>query len=139
VASDKPLFWKVFDAVDRVVAPRAEEIVRSGAFLGGLGLAARAQAGVRRRVEERTRGLWHLVNLPAGTDVARLRREVAALDRELRRMATTLERATPERQRTEEDTDAVDPRGSGNGRAPRARGAAGPRPAGRRAQRAPRP
>jgi hypothetical protein len=107
--------------------------VCSGAFLGGLRLAARVQAGARRRVEARTRALWHLLHLPAGTDVARLRCEVAALGRELHRMSATLERALADLEASEEVPDADDPRRPGNGRAVPARRAAGPRPPGRRA------
>ena len=128
--SGKPLLWKVFDAVEGAVAPRLEEAVRSDAFLGGLGLAARAQAAAKRTVEARARAIWHLVNLPAGSDVARLRREVAALDRELRRVSVSLDRALARQQPPEEVPNADAPRGPGNGRGP------GSHSPGRRAQRA---
>ena len=110
---DKPLFWRAFDAAERAVGPRLEEAVRSGPFLDALGVAARVQARARRDVERRSRRLWHLVNLPAASDVAHLRRQVAQLDRELRRVTAALERVDGE-------ADADGP---------------GPRPARRRAQR----
>ena len=31
--------------------------------------------------------VWHLVNFPAGTDIAQLRAQIGALDREVRRLA----------------------------------------------------
>src|SRR5919199_2963277 len=99
----KPVFWRVFDKAEAVVAPRLEDAVRSDAFLGALGLAARAQARVPREVERRSRRLWHLVNLPAGSDVRHLRRQVAELDRELGRMSIALERALAEQGEGEED------------------------------------
>jgi hypothetical protein len=126
----KPVFWRVFDRAEEAVAPRLEEAVRSEAFLGALSLAARAQARVRRDVERRSRRLWHLANLPAGSDVTHLRRQVAELDRELRRMSVALERALAEREGGGED--------HGDGPAQPGR-RAGSRPAGRRAQRAARP
>jgi hypothetical protein len=92
VPGDKPLFWKAFDAAERAVGPRLEEAVRSGPFLGALGAAAQVQAKVRRDAERRSRRVWHLVNLPAASDVAHLRRQVAHLDRELRRVTAALER-----------------------------------------------
>ena len=110
---DKPLFWKAFDAAERTVGPRLEEAVRSGPFLEALGVAARVQSRVRSDVERRSRRLWHLVNLPAASDVAHLRRQVAQLDRELRRVTAALER-------TEGDEGDDGP---------------GPRPARRRAER----
>jgi len=136
VPPDKPLLWRAFDAAEKAIAPRLEDAVRSGAFLQGLGLAARAQARLRRDLEARSRRIWHLVNLPAGSDVTRLRRQVAELDRELQRVTTTLERVLAERRRPEEEEgDADDARGADR-RPARARRAAGPRPAGRRTQRA---
>jgi hypothetical protein len=84
-------------------------------------------------VKDSARGLsaraWHLVNLPAGSDVSRLRAQIGALDREVRRLGLQLE---AERRRngarTEEaDADRAEPAGG-----PR------PRPARRGAQRPPR-
>jgi hypothetical protein len=36
--------------------------------------------------------LWHLMNLPAGSDLQRLRIQVGALDREVRRLSLQLDR-----------------------------------------------
>ena len=70
--------------------------MRSGAFLERA-RPRRPRPGGRARgaVEARSRRLWHLVNLPAGSDVARLRRQVAELDRELRRRRRAAARARP--------------------------------------------
>ncbi|MBV9196711.1 MAG: hypothetical protein JO168_21435 [Solirubrobacterales bacterium] len=99
----KPLFWRVFDKAEEVVAPRLEDAVRSDPFLAALGLGARARARLRRDVERRSQWLWHLVNLPAGSDVTHLRRQVAELDRELRQVSIALEHALAERRRDEVD------------------------------------
>jgi hypothetical protein len=98
----KPLFWRVFDKADALVAPVLEEAIRGEAFLATLSLAARARAFGRREIERRTRWMWHLVNLPAGSDVTRLRRQVAELDRELRHISVALEHALASRQREED-------------------------------------
>jgi hypothetical protein len=113
VPSDKPLWWKAFDAAERALAPRVEGAVRSDPFLDALGLAARAQSRVRRDLEARSRAIWHLVNLPAGSDVRRLRRQVADLDRELRQVSMQLQQALAERPEgnDKEEHDAVDSRG----------------------------
>ena len=51
--------------------------------------------GVRRAVSDGVNGVaarvWHLVNLPAGTDVHRLRKQIGALDRDVRRLTLQLE------------------------------------------------
>ena len=50
---------------------------------------------VRRAVGDGVNGVaarvWHLVNLPAGTDVHRLRKQIGALDRDVRRLSLQLE------------------------------------------------
>jgi hypothetical protein len=145
-AAGKPLWRRAFDAAEGPLGARLEELVRTGAFSEAIGLAARTRAGLQRALDSRTSRVWHLLNLPAASDVTRLRRQVAALDHELRRLTLELEHARrqaaagggerPNADRDEEAPDAGDPAGE---RAARPRRPAGPRPAGRRAQRAPRP
>jgi hypothetical protein len=132
--ADAPLLWKLFDGAEQAVAPRLEGLVRTAGFARALGLAARSQAAVRHGLEARSRRLWHLVNLPAGSDVAHLRRQIALLDRELREVRRALERAEA-RQSSKEEDDGPTPGPAG---ASRTRRAAGPRATGRRAQRPPR-
>jgi hypothetical protein len=73
------------------VAPRAEALVRSGQFA----TVTAAISGVRRAVGNGVNAVsarvWHLVNLPAGTDLQRLRVQIGALDRDVRRLSLQLE------------------------------------------------
>jgi hypothetical protein len=131
----KPLFWRAFDAAERALGPRLEDAARSAAFLDALGVAARVRARLRRDLERQSRRVWHLINLPAGSDLTRLRRQVAELDREVRQVNTALERALARQDQREEDEDADVARGAQRG-PPRARRAAGTRPPGRGTQRA---
>jgi uncharacterized membrane protein YciS (DUF1049 family) len=41
--------------------------------------------------------LWHLINLPAGTDVQRLRVQIGALDRQVRRLTLQLDQLASQR------------------------------------------
>jgi len=79
------------------VAPRAESLVRTPSFAVGVTLARRAQNLARESARGLTARAWHLVNLPAGSDVSRLRAQIGALDREVRRLSLQLE---TERRRT---------------------------------------
>ena len=130
--TEPPLWRQAFDAVERQVTPRAEELVRTEAFTVGAALTRRAVTLARGSARDLTARAWHLLNLPAGTDVSRLRAQVGALDREVRRLTLQLEaaRRETERRHTPEETDA-DSAQSPDG--PR------PRPARRRAQRPARP
>jgi hypothetical protein len=130
--STPPRWRQAFDTAERAVAPRAEQLVRTPAFSLGAALVRRAQTLVRGSARDLTARAWHLVNLPAGSDIGRLRAQIGALDREVRRLGIALEAerrrtaTTPIRSTTTEDPDAE-----------RAHPADGPRPRAprRRAQR----
>ena len=106
--TEPPRWRQAFDAVERRVTPRAEEVVRSEAFAVGAALTRRAVTVARGSARDLTARAWHLLNLPAGTDVSRLRAQVGALDREVRRLTLQLEAARRETERrgTPEESDA---------------------------------
>ena len=138
-----PLWRQAFDAVERRVTPHAEEFVRTETFAVGAALARRAVTLTRDTARGATTRFWHLIDLPAGTDVSRLRAQVGALDREVRRLTLQLEnrqletrqleirQLESERPRTApEETDAASAQPADGPR---------PRPARRRTQRPARP
>jgi hypothetical protein len=92
-----PLWRQAFDAAERVVTPRAEELVRTEYFALGTALVRRARNLAGTSVQGLSARVWHLVNLPAGSDISRLRTQIGALDREVRRLTLQLE---SERRRT---------------------------------------
>jgi hypothetical protein len=145
--TESPLWRQAFDAAEKRVTPHAEKLVRTPAFALATALARRSQATARGTVRGLTARAWHLVNLPAGSDVSRLRAQVGALDREIRRLTVQLE---TERRRTERADNRTSTRTSsptngpaGGRRATEERDADGAqpaddpraRPAGRRTQR----
>ena len=82
----KPLWRRTYDAVERPVGSRLEVAVQTEQFADVAGLLVRTRAELGRRVERTTRRALHRVNLPAASDVARLREQVTALDRSVRRL-----------------------------------------------------
>jgi hypothetical protein len=86
-----PLWRQAFDKAERAVAPRAENLVRTEYFALGTALVRRAQNLAGRSVQGLTARAWHLVNLPAGSDISRLRAQIGSLDREVRRLTLQLE------------------------------------------------
>ncbi|HET6392493.1 MAG TPA: hypothetical protein VFG13_06700 [Blastococcus sp.] len=127
-----PLWRQAFDAAERAVAPRAENLVRTEYFSLGVALARRAQTLAGRSVQDLTARAWHLVNLPAGSDVSRLRTQIGALDREVRRLTIQLE--SERRRARPADTTPTPTEASDADDAQPADGAR-PRPARRRTQR----
>ncbi len=133
-----PLWRQAFDAAERAIAPRAEDLVRTESFSLATALLRRAQTVAGRSVQDLSARAWHLLNLPAGSDISRLRAQIGSLDREVRRLTIQLEQ---ERRRgsasrpgsshptpgpTTEDSDADGAQPADGAR---------PRPARRRAQR----
>jgi hypothetical protein len=130
--SDAPLWRQAFDAVEKRVTPPAEELVRTPGFAVGVALVSRARSTARGAARGLTARAWHLLNLPAGSDVSRLRSQVGSLDREVRRLTVALEneRRTASTTRSDRD-DLEEPHAHGAQPADGAR----PRPARRRTQR----
>ena len=81
-----------WSAIERELSPRAEKLVETSEFRRAVGILVGVNAFARRRAAAAAGGVWHLLNLPTGSDVARLRRQVGALDREIRRLSLELER-----------------------------------------------
>jgi len=118
----KPLWRRAYDAVERPVGSRLEEAVQTDVFadVAGLLMWTRAEAG--RRVERTTRSVLHRVNLPTASDVVRLREQVSALDRSVKRLDDSLRRSAAQAAAGGEDRGTDDRTGRAAGaRAPRRR------------------
>ena len=88
-----PLWRRAYDTADRVVTPRLEELVRTPGFAQGAALLRRVEALTRSAARDVSARGWHLLNLPAGSDVHRLRAQIGQLDREVRRLTVRVENA----------------------------------------------
>jgi hypothetical protein len=86
-----PLWRRAYDLADRVVTPRLEELVRTPGFAQGAALLRKAEALSRSAARDVSARGWHLLNLPAGSDVHRLRAQIGQLDREVRRLTVRVE------------------------------------------------
>lgn len=113
---DKPLWRKAYDAVERPVGSRLEQVVQTEQFADAAGLALRLRAEVNRRIERTTRSLLHRVNLPAATDVARLREQVSDLHRTVRRLDDVLREERAQLQSLGEGQGGEGQGGKGQGR-----------------------
>lgn len=101
--AEPPALWRqAFDTAEKFVAPKLESVVRTDQFAQATALGLRAQAALTRRANEVAAKVWHLVNLPAGTDVLRLRAQVGALDREVRRLTLALEQQQQQQQQEQQ-------------------------------------
>ena len=90
--TDMPGWRRAFDAVERNVSPRVETLVHSDEFARMTAVIARSRRLAGNRANAIAARVWHLMNLPAGTNFRRLRMQVGALDREVRRLSLQLDR-----------------------------------------------
>lgn len=86
----------VYDRVERLAAPRAKDLTHSEEFAQTAAVVVGLNKAVRSRLNRVAAKAWHTLNLPAGTDVQRLRNQVGALDRQVRLMSLELERSRRE-------------------------------------------
>jgi hypothetical protein len=80
----KQSLWKqAFDAVDRRVSPTIDALARSEEAAVVVGLVERTRREATHRMEQSSRRVLHLLNLPAGSDVNRLLTHIARLERDI--------------------------------------------------------
>ena len=79
----KPLWLRAVYKVERAVGTRVEAAVRSDTYFDLVAESQRRQKQVRALAEGLSRRCLHLVNLPAGSDVRRLREQLGRMDRRL--------------------------------------------------------
>jgi hypothetical protein len=89
--SEKPAWRRTYDAVEKTVAPRVEALVHTTQFASTTAVVARARRRVGGQLNGVTARVLHLFNLPARTDIQQLRRQVGAVDREVRRLSVELD------------------------------------------------
>lgn len=92
----------VYDRIEALAAPALESVIRTEEFARVTALVTGANRAARKRVNRVAARAWHTLNLPAGTDVQRLRQQVGSLDRDLRLMSLELQRERKEATRRAE-------------------------------------
>lgn len=89
----------LYDRFEELAAPVANSLTRTDGFAQAAALFANMNKVVRSEVDSLAARAWHAVNLPAGTDVQRLQKQLGSLDREVRLLSLELQRAEREAKR----------------------------------------
>ncbi len=92
-SSSTPKWRSVVDAVDQVVTPTANRVVRTDLFADAVAAATRLEVQVRRRMQRQTGALWSALTLPSATEQRRLHAQVASLEARVRDLTERLEEA----------------------------------------------
>lgn len=80
----------LYDEIERRITPPVESVVHSDEFAATLKVVGRTRDAIGGRIDAAGAAVLHAVNLPAGSDIRKLRRQVGDLDYEIRRLRREL-------------------------------------------------
>ncbi len=90
-AARPPLWLRVFDGVERPVGDVVSACTRSGAFADMFALSVRLQRRLQREVDRFSGRALHGANLPAASDMRRVSKQIAQLERQVRDLSRRLD------------------------------------------------
>ncbi len=102
-ANSPPLWLRLVYRLERTIGEPAEWAVRSDSYFDAVTVANRVQRKTTETLEGLSRRGLHLLNLPAGTDVRRVREQLSRMERRLNRLADDLEELQDTRHRSPGD------------------------------------
>jgi hypothetical protein len=91
MAVPQPLWLKAITKLERVVGEPVEKVVRSDVYFDVVAEARRNHRRVAHAVEGVSKRCLHLFNLPAGTDIRRVREQLNRMERRLTEVTKELE------------------------------------------------
>jgi hypothetical protein len=103
VSEGTPLWLKLVLRAERLVGTRVESAVHSDAYFDLVTQASRSKARMVGAVEGISKRILHLANLPAGTDVRRVREQLARMERRLVELSKEIDELAHERQAVRPD------------------------------------
>jgi hypothetical protein len=93
-----PLWLTLILRVERAVGARVEGAVHSDAYFDVVAQLSRAKRQLTDAIESVSKRGVHLLNLPAGTDIRRVREQLARMERRLLQISKELEELERARQ-----------------------------------------
>ena len=91
-----PLWLRGVYRLERAIGEPLESFLHSETYFDLVSEVLRAQRASGRHLEGASRRLLHLLNLPAGSDIRRMREQLARVERRLAWVAKELEGLEPE-------------------------------------------
>jgi hypothetical protein len=98
--SKGPLWLRVVHRLERAVGEPVESAVRSDTYFDLVSVVTRTTGKAKSTAESLSRRGLHLLNLPAGSDVKRLREQLLRMERRLNQLTENVEEMDDVRQRT---------------------------------------
>ena len=97
--SKGPLWLRVVHRLERAVGEPVESAVRSDTYFDVLSTVTRTTGRAKSTAESLSRRGLHLLNLPAGSDVKRVREQLLRMERRLNQLTENVEELDDGRQR----------------------------------------
>jgi hypothetical protein len=91
MAADRPLWLKVVLRLERAVGEPVESVVRSDTYFNVVAEVSRVRRKAVQGVEGVSKRGLHLLNIPAGTDVRKVREQLARMERRLDQLSENVE------------------------------------------------
>ncbi|WP_157592493.1 hypothetical protein [Solirubrobacter soli] len=89
--SGKPLWLRAVHRLERAVGEPVESAVRTETYFDVMSTVTRKTKSAKRKVSGASTRALHLLNLPAGTDVRRMREQLARMERRLNQLSEQVE------------------------------------------------
>ena len=89
--SAKPLWLRAVIRLERAVGEPVEAAVRTDTYFDLMSKATRTTNSLKGKVSGTSTRALHLLNLPAGTDVRRLREQLARMERRINQLSEHVE------------------------------------------------
>jgi hypothetical protein len=87
MSKNQPLWLRAVVRLERTIGEPVESLVRSDAYFDTMAKVGRVRRKATGKVEGVSRRGLHLLNLPAGTDVRRMRQQLARMERRLNELS----------------------------------------------------
>lgn len=91
MAAGTPLWLDLVLRAERVVGSRVEDAVHSDTYFDLVTEMNRAKRFLTGTVEGISKRIWHTANLPAGTDLRRVREQLARMERRIVELSKELD------------------------------------------------
>jgi hypothetical protein len=98
--ANQPLWLTAVQRLERLIGEPVEAAVRTDTYFDAVTTINRARRKTIGLVEGVSKRAWHMVNLPAGTDVRRMREQLARMERRLNQLGEEVAEVTDDGRRT---------------------------------------
>jgi hypothetical protein len=98
--ANQPLWLKAVHRLERAIGEPVEAAVRTDTYFDAVTKINRARRKTLAIVEGVSRRAWHTLNLPAGTDVRRMREQMSRMERRLTQLTDEVAEVAEDGRRT---------------------------------------